>query len=321
MIKVLIDLLSFLRTTFPLLFCVMVFALLFVLLAKSIKKYYYIYYTLFAVPFLMVVIPSILQMCGVETLFNLIRIPVLGEILRDYIHMASLGHPLLIIIMYIGALDMKHPHVKKLMSIRKELSIISGFPILTHSWIRTINNFPNSLKYFTDHSEFMNNLRITSELGAGITNTALVLGIVMLVIFFILWITSFDAIHKRLGGHKWVRIQKWAYALYALLFVHAMGLQAGRMITSNASQSNKAQTEVVAHHANGHKDKEVSAAQAQGHGGGRAPTKGLTDIKLSETTRQWISVSSLLLIYGSYLILRVRKAKNKSKKKKIYVTV
>ncbi|MDH6313791.1 DMSO/TMAO reductase YedYZ heme-binding membrane subunit [Parabacteroides sp. PFB2-10] len=324
MIKVLIDLLTFLRTTVPLLFCVAVFALLFIWLAKSIKKYYYIYYTLFAIPFLMVVVPSLLRIFGVETSFNFTRIPVLGEILRDYIHMASLGHPLLIIIMYMGALDVKNTYVKRLMSIRKEISILSGFPILTHSWIRVMNNFPEALKYFTDHAEFMENPRVTSALGAGITNTVLVLGIVMLVLFFILWITSFDTVHKRLGGIRWKKIQRWSYALYALLFIHAMGLQVGRMVSSAATT--KPQTEVVAKAQEtrpaqgGGGERTQATPQAQGGHGGRTPSKGLADIKVNNTAKQWISVSSLLLIYGSYLILRVRKAGKKGKKKGISIT-
>ncbi|MDR1096567.1 MAG: ferric reductase-like transmembrane domain-containing protein [Tannerella sp.] len=334
MIKVLIDLLSFLRTTFPLLFCVAVFTLLSILLAKSIKKYYYVYYTLFAIPFLMVVIPSILRMCGIETTFNFTRIPVLGEILRDYIHVAALGHPLLIIIMYMGALDASNPHVKKLMSIRKELSILSGFPILTHSWIRTLHNFPESLKYFTAHAEFIDNREVTNAWGAGITHTVLVLGIVMLVLFFILWIISFDALHKRLGGRKWKQIQKWSYVLYALLFIHAMGLQAGRMVTGSASgprteiTSHAPAAETVSGDRDGQRRQETAAAapaarrgenrnaQAapRGHGGGgggRAPSISLADIQPGQTARQWIAVSSLLLIYGSYLILRIRKARKK----------
>lgn len=340
MIKVFIDLLSFLRTTFPLLFCVAFFALLFILLAKSIKKYYYVYYTVFAIPFVLVVVPSILRMCGVEMTFNFTRVPVLGEILRDYIHMASLGHPLLIIIMYMGALNMKNPYVKKLMSIRKEISILSGFPILTHTWIRLMNNFPASLKYFTDHSAFMENPRVTSELGAGITNSSLVLGIIMTVLFLMLWITSFDAIHKRLGGIRWKKVQKWSYVLYATLFIHAMGLQVGRMVTSNASD-NKPKTEVVSNAASGEQqgnaratersgnrgnERKDNSAGEQGHGnqnrnvqtvpqaqghGGRMPSKSLADMQVSATAKQWISVCSLLLVYGSYLILRVRKARKK----------
>lgn len=318
MIKVIIDLLSFLRTTFPLIFCVLVFALFFILLAKSVKRYYYVYYTLFAIPSLLVIIPSILGMCGVELPFSFIRVPVLGEILRDYIHMAALGHPLLIVIMYMGALEVKHPSVKKLMSIRKEISIISGFPVLTHSWIRTINNFPASLKYFTDHSAFMENPRVTSELGAGISNTSLVLGIILLVLFLMLWVTSFDVIHKRLGGILWKKIQKWSYVLYAILFIHAMGLQVGRMLTSNASE-NRTQTEIVVNNntalgeqrENARTENVQTVLQAQKGRGGRAPSKGIADIQISSTAKQWISVCSLLLIYGSYLILRLRKAKKR----------
>lgn len=322
MIKVFIDLLSFLRTTFPLLFCVAVFALLFILLAKSIKKYYYVYYTLFAIPFLMVVGPSILRMCGVEMTFSFTRIPVLGEILRDYIHMASLGHPLLIIIMYVGALDMKNLYVKRLMSIRKEISIISGFPVLTHSWIRTLNGFPDALKYFTDHAEFMNNPRVTSALGAGITNTVLVLGIVMLVLFLILWITSFDAVHKRLGGRKWKQIQKWSYVLYALLFIHAIGLQVGRMVSNSAGNANaneRNRTEMVSDTKQSEQPTQTGerGGGERGGGRGRMPTKGLTDIVIGQNVKQAISVSSLLLIYGSYLFLRVRKARKKAAKKNV----
>ncbi|MFV0391499.1 MAG: ferric reductase-like transmembrane domain-containing protein, partial [Paludibacteraceae bacterium] len=373
---------SFLKDVFPLLFSTAVFALLFVLLSKSIKKYYYIYYTAFAIPTLIVIVPSILQMCGIELSFNFMRIPILGQILRDYIHMASLGHPLLVIIMYMGALDMRKPSVKKLMNIRKEISIMAGFPILTHSWIRTIHNFPGALKYFTNHSEFMENPRVTSVLGAGFTNTALVLGIVMVALFLVLWITSFDAVHKRLGGQRWKKVQKWAYVLYALLFIHAMGLQIGRMLgsdarnnktelvakqseqsrneaTNNIEQPDKtgqdalrkqtgrsettlnekrdehseqakqrerpARNETVANQPIERKsenavsqersgEKNLKATpQKKGHGVG----KGLSDMNVSNAAKQWIATLSYLLIYGSYLILRVRKARKKSKRKSI----
>ncbi len=386
MIKVVLDLVSLLRTTFPLLFSALFFALVFILLAKSIKKYYYVYYTLFAIPFLLVAVPFFLRLCGVETSFNFTRIPVLGEILRDYIHMGSLGHPLLIVIMYMGALDTRKTYVKRLMSIRKEISIISGFPILTHSLIRSFNNFPRALKYFTNHNEFMENSNAPSALGVGISNTVLVLGIVMLVLFFVLWVTSFDAVHRRMGGVKWKKVQKWSYVLYALLFIHAMGIVVGGMMNPRGGHQAAAQAtvEVTAqatapaapsdeagargerrNRAQGEHATEVSqagrspeqngeatgerrgrsnreaAASEQGGGErtphaaraeqqekaattaqvqpqqqqGHTPTKGLTDIQISQEARQWISFWSLILIYGSYLILRVRKARKKAAKK------
>ena len=371
MIKILIDILVLLRTLFPLIASTLIFALLFILLAKSIKKYYYIYYTVFALPFVLFTGPFVLRLCGVELPFSFTGIPVLGEILRDYVHMAGIGHPLLIIVMYIGALDMKKPYVKRLMSIRKEISIISGFPILVHSLVRTLNNFPAALKYFTHHTEFMANSRATNELGLLVSNTVLVFSVVMLALFLVLWVTSFDAVRKRMGGIQWKKTQKWSYVLYAMMFIHAIGLQTGFLLNprggrapaqmvETAAQVNPVQTErrqnaiVPAegqsgqreggertrpahskinaearekhgeHSEHSNRGGERNSAQSEqggrsertqttqapqgGHGHG-ATTASLADIKFDATTQRWASIASLLLIYGSYLILRLRKAK------------
>ena len=345
MIKVLMDLLVFLRTTAPLLTSLVIFTLLFILLSKSIKKHAKIYYIVFSIPFLMQAIPTILRWCGVEMEFSFIRIPILGEIIRDYIHMGAFGHPLMIIIMYMGALNMRNPYVKRLMSIRKEISIISGFPIFTHSLVRVANNFPDSLKYFTNHAEYMDSPRITSELGAGISSFSLVLGIVMLVLFIPLWFTSFESIRKRMGAIKWKKLQRWSYGLYAMMFIHAIGIQAGGMISRNAITADQSpKTELVAE-ALQNRQRERSAdsttetnrnrgerppsesnearqgrrpgaegdstptRQQSGGGGRRVPTKGIADFKVSASARQYISIGFLLLIYSSYLFLRVRKAR------------
>lgn len=372
MIKLLFELLEFLRAAAPLLISLAVFTLLSILLAKSIKRRAAVYYTMFCIPFLLVAIPTIAKWLGME-MFSLNRVPILGEILRDYIHMGTFGHPLLIIIMYMGALDPKIPAVKKLMSIRKELSIIAGFPILTHSLIRVSHNFPNALKFFTDNEEYMANARTgVSELGAGISSFSFVLGVVMLAIFLPLWITSFKSVHKRMGNAKWKKLQKWSYVLYATLFIHAMGIQVGGMLSHNGGNAPKPATETVASGAGtagaarDAKAGNARAAGAQGDadrperaeqqakedssrqqqqtakpengnpnaqtvrpeggnsknsqrvrpaGGGRIPTKGFADINVSSQTKRYISIASLLLIYGSYLFLRLRKArKNKAKK-------
>lgn len=358
------DLLVFFRTAAPLLTSLIIFTVLFILLAKSIKKHSKIYYFVFSIPFFMHAIPTILRWFGVEMEFSFIRVPVLGEIIRDYIHMGSLGHPLMIIIMYMGALDMRNPYVKKLMSIRKEISIISGFPILTHSLVRTVNNWPNSLKYFTNHAEFMDNPRITSELGAGISNVSLFLGIVMLVLFIPLWVTSFDSIRKRMGFAKWKKLQRWSYGLYALMFIHAIGIQVGGMLSRNAAMEQRARTELAEAQQTGQggrpaelsgsaesggrnrgerpsesgeaqqggrpsaggESTAVSGQQQAGPGGQQAPSagpprrgpsKGIPDIVIPPAVRSYISISVLLLIYGSYLFLRVRKARKKASGKSV----
>jgi len=331
------DLLVLLRTAAPLLTSLVIFVLLFILLSKSIKKHAKIYYIVFSIPFLMHAIPTILAWCGVEMEFSFIRVPVLGEIIRDYIHMAALGHPLMIIIMYMGALDTRNPYVKRLMSIRKEISILSGFPILTHSLVRVANNFPNSLKYFTNHAEFMDSPRVTSELGAGISSFSLVLGIVMLALFIPLWVTSFDFVRKRMKATNWKKLQRWSYGLYAMMFIHAVGIQVGGMISRNAMTANQGQrTEIVAEdpaQQTGQRERPAASSEAPQSGrtnvsessttaqqppagaNRRGPSKGISDIEISRDVRQYISISVLILIYGSYLFLRVRKARKNASRK------
>ena len=273
MVKLLIELLELLRAAAPLLFSLSVFTLFGILCSKSIKKYSTIYYIVFGVPFALVMISFIGRLIGVEWLqLNYRAIPFMSEITRDYIHMAAFGHPLLILIMYMGALDPKIPSVKKLLSIRKELSIISGFPVLTHSLIRVTNNFPNSLKFFTNNAEYMENASVSSELGAGISSFSLVIGIFLLIIFLPLWVTSFNSVHKRMGGVKWKKLQKWSYVLYAILFIHAVGIQIGGILNPRGGHHAKPAVEIVIH------------------------------------------LGSLVLIYGSYLYLRLRKAKRCKKK-------
>ena len=354
MIKLLIDFIQFLYSTLPLFLSVAVFALLAIALSKSIKKHATIYYIVLSIPFFLVAIPFVLRLFDIES-FSFNRLPFLGEILRDYIHMGTLGFPLLIIIMYTGALDPKIGWVKKLLNIRKELSIISGFPVLTHSLIRVMNNFPNALKFFVDNEGYMSTTKVTNELGAGITSFSFVLGVLMLALFLPLWITSFKSIHKRMGNAKWKKLQKWSYVLYAMLFIHAMGIQVGYLLNPRGGGAAKPTVETTAVKAErqhnpqdslkidanaeslrsetkhteqgkGRRGGENSLQAETGHGkqgevaqparGGRVQSKGFSDIKVSSETKRYIHIVSLILIFGSYLCLRLRKAKKDAEKKK-----
>ena len=312
MIKTVLDFLQFIFANVPLLTSVTIFALLSILLAKSIKKHSKIYYIILAIPFFLVAIPTILRWCGVET-FNFVSVPVLGHILRDYIHMGALGHPLLIIIMYVGALDARKPYVKKLMSIRKELSIIVGFPVLTHSLIRVANNFVPALRYFTNNEAFMeNNPHVMNEFGAFISSFSLVLGIVMLALFLPLWITSFDSVRLRMNALKWKKLQKWSHVLYACLFIHAVGITTGGMLNPRQRSAPRPSTEI-----------KVNENRQNPQVGGRVMPRGFSDFEIPRETRQRIHLSSLVLIYGSYLYLRVRKSrktegKNIDRSKKLF---
>ena len=335
MIKLLIDFIQFLNTLAPLLMALGVLTLLAVLLSKSIKKYAIIYYIVFALPF----IPYFLRLFGIE-IFSFSRIPFIGGIARDYVHAGTLGFPLLVIIMYMGALNMKIPWVKKLMSIRKELSILSGFPIFTHAIIR-FNQGMNGLRFFTDNEAYMASGRVTNTLGAGISSFSFVLGLFMLALFLLLWITSFDSVRKRMGCVAWKKVQRWSYVLYAMLFIHAMGIQVGGILNPrggrgaqrpvaeitvtapDVSEARSAENREFRQQAErgerggrGNRDA-VQSAGSGGRGeaarpaehGGRQQSPSFADIQVSAPTRWSIHIASLLLIFGSYLYLRLRKAK------------
>jgi DMSO/TMAO reductase YedYZ heme-binding membrane subunit len=377
MIKILLDLPQVLYSASPLIVCVAVLALLGVLLSESIKKHAAVYYIVLGLPLALVAIPFAGRMIGVE-LFSFSRIPYLGGILRDYIHAGAFGFPLLIIIMYMGALDPRIKWVKKLMSIRKELSIISGFPIFAHSLIRVSNNFPRSLKYFIHHEEYMETAGVANETGLWISNFSFVLGIVLLIIFTPLWVTSFVSVRRRMESLKWKKLQRWAYVLYALLFIHAMGIQVGGLLNprgggraqientqapgngiaaenirsqtgaenertpaslerrgggGRSAESDHATQTESANHPTGRgrarENMEPDASErnntlnvqspAGGRGnqrevstgpgrGGHGQGAGVADIKIGQRAKQYIHIISLILIFGSYLCLRLRKA-------------
>lgn len=265
------NLLTFLADYAPLLTNLLILIGIFLLLSKSIKKHANIYYILFGIPFALLIIQVILGWAGV-TSFSVYKIPVVGDIVWLNTSLINFGFPLLIIIMYIGALNLKNPNVRKLMIIRKELSIISGFSVLAHSWIRVSHRFPHALGYFTDHSGYMEkNDWVKSDLGVGLSNFAYVLGILMVVLFLLLWVTSFDSVHKKMGGRNWKKVQKWSYVLYAMLFVHSVTMHLGWLLN-----------------------------------------RGFDDNVY--VTKEIIAITSTVLIFLSYLILRLRKANSKAQK-------
>lgn len=351
MVKLFIELLEFIRSCAPLLTSLAALTLFFALLSKSIRKKSTVYYLVFAIPFVLILLPFLAKLVGVQ-LDGFVRVPFLGEILRDYIHMGSFGHPLLIIIMYIGALDMKTPGVKRLMSIRKEMSIISGFAVLSHSLIRVINNLPPAIRFFADNAGYMADVKVVSETGAGITSFSYIVGVLLLVLFIPLWVTSFDSVRNRMTYKKWKKIQRLAYVMYTALFIHAMGILIGGMLNPRGGHAQKPAVEKVVAQAPDQQQKPVSvevkpnggnqnSADApaprvgEGHGhradlkpagadkqpqstvkptNRRAPSKGFADIQVSSRTKQFIHLFSLLLIYGSYLYLRLRKAKRDKQK-------
>jgi DMSO/TMAO reductase YedYZ heme-binding membrane subunit len=225
MIKLLLNFLTFLTANCPLLMSLLLMTLLFYHLAGSIKKRPAIYYTLFALPALLFLARQIGAAAFDSQILTFPRGSFMGQLLREYVHVSGFAYPLLIIIMFIGALPATNPCVKRLMMIRKELSIICGFPILVHAWAR-LRLIPGAYGFFFGETPVD---RVHSGIGLLLTNSAYLLGILMALLFLILWITSFDVIHKMLGGLRWKKIQRWSYVLYAMLFIHSVLLSVSRL--------------------------------------------------------------------------------------------
>ncbi len=341
MINAALDLIEFLKSNFGFLFALMVYTVLAIALAKSIKKNYKVYYWIFGVISFCFIIPSVARLIGVSLPFNLSNIPIIGLSASELSSAANFIHPVLVIIMYMGAFSAKNKYVGRLMSIRKELSIIVGFPVLAHAVKRVFGTFPGGWQFFFDNETYMQSPRVSSALGSGITSFAFVLGLVMTILFLVLWITSFDSVHRKLGTKRWKSIQKWSYGLYAMLFIHSVFLQLGGLISDNARAEQQAaqrqNIEVVeASHSHGPQQQAQGGhgapqggqgqqvqgghgapqqqAQSGGHGHGPSSFK-FTSIEIPRSTKRVISIVIYFVIYGSYLFFRIRKARASKAKK------
>lgn len=106
-----------------------------------------------------------------------------------------------------------------------------------------------------------------------------------------------------------------------MLFLHSLCLQVGGLISDQArasQQESRAKTEVVemshSHGEAGHgQQQQQPQQQASSHGhGGRARSFAFADIKVPSNTKRAINIVALIAIYGSYLFLRIRKARKKN---------
>ncbi|MFI3316062.1 MAG: hypothetical protein SNF93_00610 [Rikenellaceae bacterium] len=333
----------------------MVYTVLSIALAKSIKKNYKVYYWIFGVISFCFIIPSVCRLLGVTLPFSFGNIPIVGLSASELSSAANFIHPVIVIIMYMGALSAKNKYVGRLMSIRKELSIIVGFPVLAHAVKRVFGSFVGGWQFFFDNETYMQSPRVSSALGSGITSFAFVLGLVMTILFLVLWVTSFDSVHKKLGTKRWKSVQKWSYGLYAMLFIHAMCLQVGGLISDQARAAQQASRQqnvelAEAGRSQGSQQQGQRApqgektpqqegqasqgerapqqqgqaqqgpqqqGQAQSSGHGHGPRSfTFSSIEISRSAKRWVNIFIYLAVYGSYLYLRIRKAR-RSKAKKI----
>ncbi len=118
----------------------------------------------------------------------------------------ALAAALFAIVMWIGVFPREGKVAKWLRPIRAELSIMACLLIAGHM-----------MQYL---SVYLANL----DGGAAKPTVlaALCVALVLLVLMLLLGVTSVRAVKQRISAQTWRRIQAWAYAFYALVYVHVV---------------------------------------------------------------------------------------------------
>ena len=128
---------------------------------------------------------------AIVTYFLIGKVKIIEPFIQGY-----LGLSLLYIVMFTGALKDKSKLKIKLVSVRREYSILGFIFITTHA-----------IRYYLAYFGFL----LAIERLAGV------------LAFFImipLFITSFMRIGRKMSRKAWVNLQRFAYLGYVLMFIH-----------------------------------------------------------------------------------------------------
>lgn len=113
-----------------------------------------------------------------------------------------------VLVMFAGAVPQGSVVQKTLMPIRAELSIIASILTLGHNLSAGQTYF---VFLFTEPSKLQ-----------GTQLMATICSLIMLCIMIPLFITSFPSVRRKMQGTTWKKLQRCAYAFYALIYVHVL---------------------------------------------------------------------------------------------------
>lgn len=128
---------------------------------------------------------------------------------------AVTGVSMYLIVMFIGAMR-KGPRVRRLYSVRSELSILGGIIVLGHC-LRVLPYLA-----FSASPLVLNAFGIPG--GYFMMGACGIVGIPLLVCFLVPWVTSFPQIRHRMGPKRWKRVQKLAYPFMVLMLLQGLCL-------------------------------------------------------------------------------------------------
>lgn len=178
----------------------MVLALLFVLfLGKSVRTHPIPFYLAAAG---IAAAVAVLTWCGV-------RFPAgFTQWIWPIFARGGLAGGLFVLVMLTGAFPNGSAPMKQLMPIRGQLSILASILTLGHNAAYGKVYF---VQLFTNPSRLPGNQLL-----------AAVCSVLMLVIMLPLFITSFPAVRRQMKAKNWKKLQRFAYAFYALLYCHIL---------------------------------------------------------------------------------------------------
>lgn len=121
----------------------------------------------------------------------------------------TLATALFAVVMFIGVLPRTGWLRLRLAPIRAELSIIACILICGHVAAYALSFVPRLLD--------------AKALGVPVI-VGLAAAFVLVALGLVLGITSIKRVHARMEGRTWTRIQRFAYAFYALMYIHALAM-------------------------------------------------------------------------------------------------
>lgn len=172
------------------------------LCGKPLKKHPYIFYTTAVV---ITVASVILTRSDLRSVPVFLNTYVIGLFTRG-----AFATALWCVVMWTGAFPNGSVPIKKLMVIRGELSIFAAILTFGHNIGFGQTYF---VRLFTDAGRMPHN-----QVTAGILSVA------MLVIMIPLTVMSFPKVRRKMNAKLWKKIQRTAYAFYAMIYIHVLVL-------------------------------------------------------------------------------------------------
>lgn len=168
------------------------------LFRRLIKKYPVVFY----------ILALLLNVLYVVSVYG-----TLPEVIRRTLFLlmqkSTLSLALFAVVMFIGAFRRDSVIGVGLRPVRAELSIAACILTMGHMFVYLMAFLPRAL-------------------GGGLTEGRFLLFfttcVLLLVLLLILGITSFSEIKRRMNAASWVKLQKWAYVFFGLIYVHLVSI-------------------------------------------------------------------------------------------------